>query len=71
MENALGQTGYNTEMHRMARLTIMEVQTTQPYYPQKNIKVLLRKLGERPREEEIRGIYSRGYGTSVWSSKSM
>ena len=31
MENSPGKTGYNTEIQRVARLTRMEVQTTEPY----------------------------------------
>ena len=30
IENAPAHTGYNTEMHRVARLARMEVQTTEP-----------------------------------------
>ena len=33
MDNEPEQTGYNTEMQRLARLAIMEVQTTEPYSP--------------------------------------
>ena len=33
MDNATYKTGYNTEMQRLARLAIMEVQTTEPYSP--------------------------------------
>ena len=33
MDNAPKQTGYNTEMQRLARLAIIEVQTTEPYSP--------------------------------------
>ena len=36
MENAPGKTGYNTEIQRVARLTRMEVQTTEPYSPWQN-----------------------------------
>ena len=37
MDNAPKQTGYNTEMQRVARLSTIEVQTTEPYYPWKKI----------------------------------
>ena len=33
MENAPEQTGYNTEIQRVARLERTEVQTTETYYP--------------------------------------
>ena len=33
MDNATDQTIYNTEMQRVARLAITEVQTTDTYYP--------------------------------------
>ena len=33
MDNAPDQTGYNTEMQRVARMAGMEVRTTEPYYP--------------------------------------
>ena len=33
VDNAPGQTGYNTEMQRVARMAILEVRTTEPHYP--------------------------------------
>ena len=36
MENTPDKTGNNTEMQRVARLTRMEVRTTDPYSPWKN-----------------------------------
>ena len=36
MENVPAQTGYNTEIQRVARLARMEVQTTEPYSPWQN-----------------------------------
>ena len=33
MDNAPKQTGYNTEIQRVARLARMEVRTTEPYSP--------------------------------------
>ena len=64
MDNARNQTSYNTEMQRVARLERMEFQTTELYSPsQKNLKLLLRKLRESPREEDFIGIYPRGSGT--------
>ena len=37
MDNAPNKTGYNTEMQRVAKLSRMEVQTTETYYPWKKI----------------------------------
>ena len=36
MYNAPAQNGYNTEIQRVARLEIIEVQTTEPYSPWQN-----------------------------------
>ena len=58
MENAPGKTGYNTEIQRVARLTRMEVQTTEPYSPLQNkaeifIKIIKVKANRRRFQRNI------------------
>ena len=52
MENAPDQTGYDTKIQRVAKLTRMEVRTTEPYSPWQNkaesgIKIIKVKLKRR------------------------
>ena len=57
-------------MQRVAILAIIGVQTTETYFPWgKKMRVLLKELRERQREEEFIGIYPWGSGTSAWSGK--
>ena len=63
MDNAPGKTSYNTEMKRVARLEIMEVRTTEPYYPWQNkaesvIKIIKGKAKSR--------IFQRNIPKRVW-----
>ena len=58
MENAPGKTGYNTEIQRVARLTRMEVQTTEPYSPLQSkaeifIKIIKVKANRRRFQRNI------------------
>ena len=52
MDNAPNQTGYNTEIQRVARLARMKIWTTEPYYPWQNksesvIKIIKGKAKRR------------------------
>ena len=58
MDNAPNQTGYNTEIQRVARLARMKIWTTEPYYPWKNksesvIKIIKGKSKRRRVQRNI------------------
>ena len=58
MDNAPGKTGYNTETKRVARLEILELRTTEPYYPWQNkaesaIKIMKGKATRRRFQRNI------------------
>ena len=63
MENAPYQTGYNTEIQRVARLARMEVLTTEPYYPWQNKAESVIKIikGKAKRRRVKRNISKRVY----------
>ena len=61
MDNAPEQTGYNTEMQRVARLTRMEFQTTEPYSTLQNKAESINKIikGKARRRRVQRNITKR------------
>ena len=54
MDNAPEQTGYNTEMQRVARLARMEARTTETYYPwRKKSKSVIKIIKGRAKRRRV------------------
>ena len=71
MDNETNKTCYNTEIHRVARLEIMDIHTTEPHYPcQNKAENVINIIKEKSKRRRVqRNIPKRDWDFGmVWES---